>query len=523
MAATTLGLLSPTTMFTKMDMRLATLGRTSDGGISAGSLELYGKSGTFPICDITDAVGARQVETNETKPSVSYSGTADLVIMNPPFTRDDLRHDQLGDEVEELVKKREADLFKSSDIKVDKSSSGPMFLMLGAHLAKRCGTLAFVFPMSFVAAPSASDVRKYLAKHFYVEYVVVSHDPRRVYFSENTEISEILVVLSGGKKQKGPTRIVNLAENPSTAADAARLVNDIRSGRTRAPSYVSKVSRRMIVRGDWSAMLFFSRHLYNAFQKIKMGKMFPVTTLDTVASINPRGGRAIRDYFKLVDTPSDPDGRKSIWRIQSDKIATIQNIPTQHIGVKNNQVTKAANAWASRGMLLLPERLRLNLTRITAVCSSEPTVSPAMVSVLPVFPGMRDADQARPEFSQNDKEWSQAMAVYFNSTVGIISLLGARIPKTFSYPRFSISGFNEMRVPKMTSAKIMELVDVYKEYACKIMGRLTDDENKERMALDDKVSSILEINTGRGGMNTLRRELSREPMCTDKRYGDVVS
>ena len=216
-AATTLGLLSPTTQFKKMDIRQAPFGRTGDGKIAAGSLELYGESGTFPIYNWADAKAMRQIETDQKRPSVSYTGSADLVIMNPPFTRNDLRHDQLGSELEKLVKSRESDIFRSAPFPVNKASSGPMFLVLAEHLVKKSGTVALVLP--FVAATNNATlrVRKFFAEKFHVETLVASHDPGRVWFSESTGIPEILVVLKSKKRSK-PTTLVQLAtiDTPST-------------------------------------------------------------------------------------------------------------------------------------------------------------------------------------------------------------------------------------------------------------------------------------------------------------------
>lgn len=115
--------------------------------------------------------------------------------MNPPYTRNDKRHDQLGKIVEALVKKREAEILAASPVKLDKTSSGLMFLVLGEHLCNRTGTLACVFPLASATAPSAQGIREFLAKRFDIEFLVVSHDPDREYFSENTTIAELLLVM----------------------------------------------------------------------------------------------------------------------------------------------------------------------------------------------------------------------------------------------------------------------------------------------------------------------------------------
>ena len=201
-AATTLGLLSPTTRFASMNLHRMPFGEI--GGTSraaAGSLELYAPGGLSPFVDWVDARSPRQIDTGAGTASQRYDHSADLVIMNPPYTRNDKRHDQLGKVAEARVKERESEILAASPVKLDKTSSGLMFLVLGEHLCSRTGTLACVFPLSSATAPSARGIRKFLAERFDIEYLVVSHDPDRESFSENTAIAELLMVAR--RKTKG--------------------------------------------------------------------------------------------------------------------------------------------------------------------------------------------------------------------------------------------------------------------------------------------------------------------------------
>ena len=196
-AATTLGLLSPTTTFGKMNLHRMPFGAIEGTPkAAAGSLELYASGGLSPFINWVDVRSPRHIDTDEGRSPQRYDHSADLVIMNPPYTRNDKRHDQLGDLVEKRVKVRETEILAASPVHLDKTSSGLMFLVLGEHLCSRTGTLACVFPLSSATAPSAQGVRKFLADRFDIEYLVVPHDPNREYFSENTSIAELLLVMS---------------------------------------------------------------------------------------------------------------------------------------------------------------------------------------------------------------------------------------------------------------------------------------------------------------------------------------
>ena len=70
---------------------------------------------------------------------------ADLVIMNPPFTRDSLRHDQFDAATERKIKDREKTLFANKPVHL--SSNGNAFLVAGrlrkqARFRNGCGGVA---------------------------------------------------------------------------------------------------------------------------------------------------------------------------------------------------------------------------------------------------------------------------------------------------------------------------------------------------------------------------------------------
>ena len=140
MAATTLGLLSPSTKFKKMRIEKVPFGKLREryqtvtkhklaGVAAAGSLELYDEGGLGAHYKWT-AHGSDNIDSGIRRGTHEYKHYADYVIMNPPFTRHDIRHDQLGAEAEKMVKDREQEIFKNAPVNPDKTSSGIMFLVL---------------------------------------------------------------------------------------------------------------------------------------------------------------------------------------------------------------------------------------------------------------------------------------------------------------------------------------------------------------------------------------------------------
>jgi len=190
LAATTLGLLSPTTTFENMKIYRALLGVDENNEAKLGSLEFLDTGVDGQPRLLPWPTGVEQIETREES---AEAEPADLVIMNPPFTRDSLRHDQFSRAQERKLKAREKALF--AGLPVHLSSNGNAFMVLAEFISKsQNGTVAAILPLVTATNASALGIRKFLAEQFQVDTIVTSHDPTRINFSENTSIGEMLLV-----------------------------------------------------------------------------------------------------------------------------------------------------------------------------------------------------------------------------------------------------------------------------------------------------------------------------------------
>ncbi len=246
LAATTLGMDSPSVKFVNMNIHRALLGwhkldeekrpyrvtRKSDNPEtyigSVGFIDGQQPLALWPTL-------AQHIEEQDTRPH--HPPQADLVIMNPPFTRNDIRHDQFGEAEEKAIKSKEREILSKTGALAAAGlhSSGGAFGMLGDWLVKReSGTLAMVLPTVALSGAANQPYRQFLARKFHIDLIVSIHDPERVFFSENTGIGECLLIarrwddLERGAKP--PTRMINLARNPATRIDALRLAERIRRG-----------------------------------------------------------------------------------------------------------------------------------------------------------------------------------------------------------------------------------------------------------------------------------------------------
>lgn len=510
MAATTIGMLSPDTKFDRMDIRIADLGMV-DGEARAGSLEMYVEDGLLPYVDWHGGTG-KQVDTGDTTKH-TWKDIFDLVIMNPPFTRNSLRHDQLGKKIENLVKQRESEIFKTIP-RGQRHSSGPMFIRLAEHLSRK--TLAVVLPSVVTSSPGNLLLRQFLASKFHVDTIVVPHDPKRFHFSASTDIAEVLVILR--KEPPCDTCIVNLRITPGSVAEAATLADTINEEEEKPASsrrlgsdinsyQIVRWPRSRVEKGDWSGVQFYSPYLVDRFVDIVDGKLFKTVRLGDVADTGepPQG---VRMTFDASDTP-DRYARFVRHDHKTKEVRSMHAVPNKYLIPKPGKEKQAESAWAKGGLLHIGERLRFNLVHAVAVKTNSISIGTSWHAI-------------SPKAKTGDQElWSRAMAVWLNSTVGIVSLLGKRsTSKDLAYVRFPIDSLCDVLIPELDKRMMLMLTRAYDKYSDSDLG-LIRDPNATRIALDKAVCRVLGLDES--VMSTMRTELSREPMITGKRYGEQPS
>ena len=119
MAASTLGMLSPKTQFQRMNIHRTRLGVF--GGVAyTGSLDFLGGQPQLAAWPTM----AQQVDTDDGAARAEPPPLMDLVIMNPPFTRDSLRHDQFSESDEDAIKAKEKAMLEGQPFKAAASCQG---------------------------------------------------------------------------------------------------------------------------------------------------------------------------------------------------------------------------------------------------------------------------------------------------------------------------------------------------------------------------------------------------------------
>ena len=507
MAATTLGLLSPTTQFRRMKIGRTLLGLDKNGKARLGSLDFLSDSQPMLIPFPNAEPTAQQVDTGEKAPPPE---PADLVIMNPPYTRDSLRYDIFDQATELTIKAREMEIFASHPVHMVGYSGA--FLVLAEFINKSSnGAIAAVLPLMGAVDTSGLEIRKYFGNHYFVETIVTSHDPEHIYFSENTTISEILLICRRWSSEKGPkpaTKVINLVRNPATPAEAMPVAWAIADNTVEGQGYgvVQEWPASKIATGDWGAVHFLSPHLCEQFVDLRSGQMFQTTVLGNIAGIGPEG-RRIRDAYIKSAMP-DPQGRVALWQHDTKVTQSMAAKVETHIKAKPNKANLADRYWQQRSRLLLPMRFRLNTVKVVSVRPNTPTVGSSWTPCRISIAGM--------DVQSSEK----AVCVFLNSTIGILALAGNRTNREISYTRFSLDDLRKLIVPDFAAigeSVVAKLAAAYDALAERTLLPLPQmDGCPVRREMDDAVCNALGLDIER--VETIRRNLAAEPSVTGKRY-----
>jgi len=147
----------------------------------------------------------------------------DLVIMNPPFTRQ-----------ERLPKEYKDGLFKRLG-EYKSQLSGQLglwgyFLLLADRFVKEEGRIALVYPSRPLGAKSARKIREFILDNYAMEYIISSWE--RLAFSESTLLREVLLIMRkiSNKGDRTPIcKIINIKKMPRSLEEAQSLAGEIRT------------------------------------------------------------------------------------------------------------------------------------------------------------------------------------------------------------------------------------------------------------------------------------------------------
>jgi len=225
----------------------------------------------------------------------------------------------------------------------------------------------------------------------------------------------------------------------------------------------------------------------------------PLTKLKTIADIGP-DRRDIHDGFKPTDQSTE---YAAIWGHDTTTVQCLAQEPNKHLmalahAKKGRNLRDAHLLWGRSGRLLVAERLRLTTARLVAIRVSEKVLSNTW------WPIATDAPSI-----------DKILALWFNSTLGILSLIAARVDTEGAWVELKKPILEELAVidpTKLRKAAQDKLIAAYDEL-CKMeiqaLPQMAEDTIRGR--IDAAVAGALGLT---GDLSVLRKLLAADPIVS---------
>ena len=508
--ATGLGMIAPSVQFKHTQLRAMPLGEHPEKKkfVRLGSLELLldNKDDLFFYPPLGHGLD-RQTEPIHMPASFHFA------IMNPPFTIEYKRYKQerfKQSEIEKRLRERERQI--QAGLRISGSHNTTGFIeLVHKYMDPKIGKAGLVLPASTATLLPGKATRLWLAQHFHIQYLVVSYDPKRIFFSGKTNQGEMLLVLKRKKKNPTPTQVIKLTANPVHESDAHLVASAILDDDGKFLSQYAKVDEIQpedMKRGDWSATQFLSNDLYRiALQILK----YWTSTFEKQIKIKQMG-RGVRGCAEITKHPGEMYAKPALWYHDTNYCKTLEVEPDCHVIPKSRKRSALAEferVAAKAGRLKIMERADLTTVKNFALRTTVPSLNSGWSTARVIT------------ITNVDKETvEKAVCLILNSTPAKLSFLLARLNRKPSYVSFLKHSLNRVAMPLlygMRPSAFRALAKVYDEWCKQPRERLPQaHECRVQLAIDKAICR----HTGYPYDLCVeaRRMLSYEPMVTGKRY-----
>ena len=446
LAASNLTLGAPTVDYDGIHVHTMRHGPQPDGTAELGSLEL------LPSAIRGDQINLLEHEKQTVELASSTRrdklpdvDNVDVVLMNPPFTENTKSSAKFGragqlamrtreDEVLAAIRREDPDAADAITRKTLRTFFTPLADCL---LKSDQGVLAIVVPFAACVAQTGDNERRFLADRFDVSVVVTSH-AKQLNFSGNTSIHECLLVCRRRpKRDRGKTLFVALSQMPSNAEQAIEVADAIASGEVLSKwggSFHWPLDR--VEAGDWSACQWLDGTLAEAAHA--MSGLPTMRPLGELAHVGPAHVRS--DVRNPIDDPSSGPYRV-LWTHKTSERRTMSTTTEYSVAPKAERTRQAELAWQKASRLLVANKIRTNLSHVSAVFLNELAVGSAWTPVTP-----------RPATLSVQRAW----CAWFNSTPGLLGFLHRR-GRTLTYSDFMPNKLQSMPAPDPSKTDLKEL------------------------------------------------------------------
>ena len=447
-------------------------GEERERGVAIGSLDLIaaGQTRSLFATGQRQALGGGDVDVQDVElPHESV----DLVIMNPPFTRP-TNHETAAvpvpsfagfrttEDEQRAMSDRLAGIRRGLERPVGHGNAGlaSNFIDLAHVKAKPGGVVALVLPLTAVRGGSWQAVRALFTDRYEdvaVVAVAASGSFERA-FSADTGMAEALVVATKRRDRNGPPAgtalFVNLHRRPATlleAAEVAKLVLHLpetpATGRLRAGDQpLGSYIRAPLNEGGCAALR--ESALADTMMALRRGELrmpryaerhsIPVTSLGRLGERgllhrdvgNRNDGKPpFRGPFKIVPVQGVPS-YPILWSHDAERERRMIVDPDGEGETRPDCEDRAVAAWQTATRLHFTLDFRLNSQSLAACLTPERALG----------------GRAWPNFRLRDERWDEVVALWANSTPGLMSFWWAGSRQQQGRAVLTISGLPTLMV-----------------------------------------------------------------------------
>ena len=424
------------------------------GTDKAGSLDL------LRMAVIKSDHGGITLSTKSEERYEKVSGSFDVVIMNPPFTRSDRVPNLIGDHARGDLARQRLRFGKNKITNLFVAGLAKPFLVLADKLCKHDGRIALVLPNSVLSRDGWADVRNGIADTYFIEYIVISYAEGAPNFSSDTQFREILLVLKKRRgKKENETCIVNLflpieglklheidalAHGIRTRSNAVVLPRENLSVAANTRWFSWERVKSSV--DNWYRLVAFKNLELTEHHLNVMTYCVPLNTYFKIGSeVDHSGG-----FEVLANVPAGVY-YYAVWG-SGKKIGfkSIRGTPHSFLVVTNKREVQCKfwqEGYASKLMLL--RRGQLDTQYPLMFKLDKETVSNVW---WPLYPTR-----------QIKKEHVTAIIVFLNSIFGLIHLLGERLETRGLWMEFKKGQLTNLQLPAVESLSLAQLRKIFRE------------------------------------------------------------
>jgi len=539
LTASTLALLAPETCFQKMRLYSLPLCKVRTGQVYLGSIDYISTDTIQTQLDLMISGDRGAARAGDETESVAPLPPLDLCVMNPPFVRSvggNLLFGSIPDQRGEMQAELATRVRKNRLSASSTAGLGSVFTAVADRHIKEGGRVALVLPAALVTGIAWKKTRDLINNGYVLETVIASHDPERWNFSENTDLSEVLLIARKRNRKKDtnkstadePTQFINLWINPPTSAHALAIAEQISRGApaplgtsakpkhgisevvigTRKYGEAVEIPWGMVRRGPWLGCAFAQTNLVRTAWLLREGRLYqsgsnrvhtlPVRRLGDLAILGP-DRRDIADGFTIS---AGKTGYPAFWGHSAEMVRSIEVTCNTWLAPRvraasGRPLRDAGLLWSRAGALMIAERSWLNTQRSLAVRLQSNALSNVWWPVR-----LREENEA----------FEKVLVLWLNSTLGLLTSIAHRIPTRGAWIQFKKTTIEKMPVldvAAISGEQLTQLAGVYDVVATKELGAIVNLATDEvRSDIDHAFSQVLSLPS----LNDLRAELASEPI-----------